>query len=151
MIEFNDYNGKTIVYTYGVFDLLHPGHIEFFKKCKKLGDILIVGIVRDKEVREVKDPKKPIMPEDWRFKLVENVKSVDYVLYQETYNPSDNLLSLSEKGLVIDILAKGDDMYQIQGIETIEKLGGRFIAPAYSPEYSTSDIIKKIVSRYINE
>ena len=147
MIKF-DTEGKTIVYTYGVYDLMHPGHIKFFQKCKALGDILIVGIVSDKEVRTVKDPKKPIMPEEWRTELVENVKCVDYVLQQPTYNPSDILESLAKRGIKVDILTKGDDMYQIKGIDTIEKLGGRFIAPAYTDGYSTSSLIKKIIKRY---
>jgi len=147
MIDF-DSKDKTIVYTYGVFDLTHPGHIEFFRKCKKLGDILIVGIVLDKEIRTEKDPRKPIMPEEWRFKNVEAIKYVDYVINQKTYNPSNNLISLHKKGIKVDILAKGDDMYQIHGTKTIEKLGGRFITPAYTEGYSTSELIKTVMKRY---
>ena len=96
----------------------------------------------------MKDPKKPIMPEDWRFELVKNVKCVDYVLNQKTYDPSPVLKSLAKRGIKVDILTKGDDMYQIKGIDTIKKLGGRFITPPYTAGYSTSDLVKKILNRY---
>ena len=88
------------------------------------------------------------MPEEWRFELVENVKCVDYVVNQKTYDPTEVLESLNKNGIKVDILTKGDDMYQIKGIETIEKLGGRFIAPSYTEGFSTSSLIKKVVERY---
>ena len=147
MIDFAEKPNR-IVYTYGVFDLIHPGHIAFLGKCKALGDFLIVGVVLDKEIRTVKDPKKPIMPENWRLELLQNIKAVDYVLYQETYDPADNLLLLAKEGIKVDVLAKGDDMFQIKGVSTIEKLGGKFVAPSYTSGYSTSEIIGKIVERY---
>ena len=149
MINF-DGKKKRIIYTYGVYDLMHPGHIRFFQKCKRVGDILIVGIVSDKEVQTVKDPKKPIMPETWRYELVKNVKCVDYVLYQTTYDPSNNLKSLAKKGLKVDVLTKGDDMYQIKGVDTIESLGGKFLALPYEKRggYSTTKLIKKVLERF---
>ena len=146
MINF-DGKKKRIIYTYGVYDLMHPGHIRFFQKCKRVGDILIVGIVSDKEVQTVKDPKKPIMQESWRFELVKNVKCVDYVINQKTYDPSENLLAMNKLGLKVDILAKGDDMYQIKGVDTIESLGGKFLPIPYekSENFSTSELIRKIL------
>ena len=128
-----------IVYTYGAFDLLHPGHINMLKKAKELGDVLYVGIVSDKAIRELKGSDRPIQNQDDRFALVNELKFVDYTLHQDDYNPVPNM----EK-IMPDILVKGDDWDHIPGEEWIEEHGGKLVKPKYSSGWSTSATIKKI-------
>ena len=74
----DEHKDKRIVYCSGMFDLLHPGHILFLEDCKKEGDILVVGVGGDKNVKKNKNPGRPIMDEMVRIKLVDALKPVDY-------------------------------------------------------------------------
>ena len=142
--EFWWVNPSTIIYTYGVFDLLHPGHIKLLEKAKKLGDYLIVGIVGDKAVSELKGKDRPIQLAKDRLFIIENLKCVDKVMHQKTYNPSKNLLLLEQKHMKVNILTKGDDWEKIPGEELIKKLGGKLIKLPYSKKFSTTSMVKKI-------
>jgi D-beta-D-heptose 7-phosphate kinase/D-beta-D-heptose 1-phosphate adenosyltransferase len=138
------------IYTYGVFDLLHPGHVRFLKKCKELAhsSYLIVGVVSDIEVRKNKDPRKPIFSQDERMEILSNLSMVDRVLLQTTYDPVSNLKMLKNEGIKIEILAKGDDKFQIHGEKYLNDNGGKFFFPKYEDEFSTTDIIKKIIQKF---
>ena len=72
------HKGKKIIYATGSFDLLHVGHVIFFENCKKLGDILVVGVGKDVLLKLSKDPNKPIFGENVRLKMVDSIKAVDY-------------------------------------------------------------------------
>ncbi len=133
-------SGKKIVYTYGAWDLIHPGHLIFLNRAKELGDYLIVGTVADKPIKELKGEERPVQKADDRNFLVSNFKCVDASLIQSEYDPSDILTSL----LRVDILTKGDDWEYIPGQETIEKLGGKLVKLGYSKSYSTSSTISRI-------
>lgn len=138
------------IYTYGVFDLLHPGHVRFLKKCRELmpSSYLIVGVISDSEVRENKDPRKPILSQNDRMEILSHLNTVDRVMLQHTYDPVPNLINLKNEGLKIEILAKGDDKFQIHGEKYLNENGGKFVFPKYENEFSTSDIIKKIIENF---
>lgn len=133
-----------IIYTYGVFDILHIGHIKLLQRAKKLGDYLIVGIVMDKAVQEKKGNTRPIQNHYDRLKIIKSLKFVDEVYLQTNFDPSENLIKLYNSGKKIKILCKGNDWRYIPGQETIRKLKGKLIKLPYSKKYSTTKIINKI-------
>jgi rfaE bifunctional protein nucleotidyltransferase chain/domain len=130
-----------VVYTYGAFDILHPGHIILLEKAKALGTYLIVGVVADEPIRELKGKDRPIMSVSDRIELIGALRCVDKVVLQPLYDPTSVLKELS---VTVDILVKGDDWERIPGTETIEKMGGKLVKLPYSKGFSTSDIVKKI-------
>ena len=130
-----------VVYTYGAFDILHPGHIILLERAKKLGSYLIVGVVADAPIKELKGKCRPVMCVEDRMAIVRALRCVDEVHLQETYDPSNNL---RHSLLHIDILAKGNDWDYIPGTETIQELGGKLIKLPYTKGHSTSTIIKKV-------
>lgn len=132
------------VYTYGAFDLLHPGHIKLLERAKALGDYLIVGVVSDNAIKELKGKDRPIQTQQDRAFIMEHIDIIDEVMLQDIYDPSANLRKLVEDKKHIDILVKGDDWNYIPGTETIEELGGILVKLAYSKNYSTSSTVKKI-------
>lgn len=147
---------KRVVFTYGVFDMLHPGHTRFLKKCKKYADFLVVSVVNNKEVKKVKGKNRPIYPLKDRVELLRELKCVDMVLTQKSYNiiPAIKnawgyLGDITDESYycrenLIDFVAKADDKFQINSEEWVKKCEIMFIFPSYDKEHSTSDIIKKI-------
>jgi len=131
---------EKIVYTYGVFDLFHGGHIELLKEAKELGDKLVVGIFSDEVAESFK--RKPIINLQERMKIVANSRYVDEVVSQDEFLPDKNLLKIKP-----DILAKGEGAGWVEGKEipgdkTMKMLGGRIVMLKYHPGISTSQIIK---------
>ena len=135
-----NYCTKTIVYTYGAWDLLHPGHVRLLSRAKDLGDFLIVGVISDKQIKEFKGIDRPIQTEKERLITVGSLRMVDAVIHQPVYDPSIQLKQISK----IDILTKGDDWDYIPGEETIQSLGGKLIKLGYTENFSTSGIVKKL-------
>ena len=133
-------SSKVIVYTYGAWDLVHPGHIRFLSRAKELGDFLIVGIISDKQIKEFKGIDRPIQSEKDRLITIGSLRMVDAVIHQPIYDPSAQLNQISK----IDILTKGDDWDYIPGEETIQSLGGKLIKLGYTDNFSTSAIVKKM-------
>ena len=129
-----------IVYTYGAFDILHPGHIKLLVGARELGDFLIVGIVSDSPIAKLKGKKRPIQKLEERLTNISSIRCVDAAIEQLEYDPSSELLGLSR----INILAKGDDWDYIPGTETIESMGGKLMKLSYTKEFSTSRIVKKM-------
>ena len=132
---------KKYVYTYGVFDLLHPGHVVLLNNAKLLGDYLIVGIVSDSAVKRKKGEDRPILSQEDRGMLISNLKCVDEIIYQDEFDPTEQIKAYSHK---IDILTKGDDWEYIPGTEIVEKLGGELIKLPYTLQYSTSSMVNQI-------
>ena len=135
-----EFSESQIVYTYGAWDILHPGHIRFLARAKALGDYLIVGVISDKQIADFKGKDRPVQSEDERIITVGSLRMVDAVIRQEWYDPSEELKSLSR----INILTKGDDWDYIPGTETIEDIGGKLVKLGYTKQYSTSSLVKKI-------
>ena len=132
------------IYTYGAWDLLHPGHIRLLERAKALGDFLVVGIVDDTSIKNLKGADRPVQTQTDRAYIIEHIDCVDEVMLQEGYDPSTNLKKLVEEKTPINILTKGDDWDQIPGTETIEELGGMLVKLSYSKGFSTSSTVKKI-------
>ena len=130
---------KKIVYTYGAFDLLHPGHIKMLETAASYGNKLIVGIVGDKAIEDLKGKDRPIQNEKDRLRIVQSLDCVDVAMKQKDYDPEPNLEKVKP-----DILVKGDDWDHIPGQEWMEKHGGKLVKPPYSGGWSTSVIVKKI-------
>lgn len=136
--------GKTIVFTNGVFDLLNPKHIEFLEKAKELGDILIVGINSDASVREIKGPKRPIIEEGERALMLASLFSVDYVIIFNEIIPLHLVDAVKP-----DVYVKGGDYKREKILEyeggLVEKYGGKFVLIPRIGKPSTTDIIDRII------
>lgn len=124
------------VYTYGVFDLLHTGHVELLKQAKALGHTLIVGVFTDEVAKSYK--RAPIIPQDQRYALISALKVVDKVVYQDEFSPQRNLDLLRP-----DIVCKADGAgWDEQNIPKFE--GVKSILLGYTNGVSTSAIIERI-------
>lgn len=132
-----------IVYTYGVFDLFHSGHVQLLKEAKALGDRLIVGIFTDEVAEGFK--RRPVVPYEDRRTVVEALAFVDEVVMQDELRPDKNILLLKPH-----ILAKGpgagwdEREGKAPGTDAMESLGGQVIKLPYHHGISTSQIIEKL-------
>ena len=133
--------GRRIVFTNGVFDILHPGHLRYLQHARSLGDALIVGLNADASVRRNKGPERPINPQDERAEILEALECVDAVVLFEEDTP-DRII----KAIQPDILVKGADWGEnaIVGRDTVEARGGRVVRVPIEQGYSTTEIIRKI-------
>ena len=129
-----------IVYTYGAWDILHPGHVKLLCRAKELGDFLIVGVVGDGPISKLKGPSRPLQTVDERLFTVSAFRPVDAALIQPEYDPSSILRKITR----VDILTKGDDWEYIPGQETISDLGGKLIKLDYTKGVSSSSLISKM-------
>ena len=131
--------GGKVVFTNGVFDLLHPGHIRYLQDARQLGDALIVGLNSDRSVRANKGPARPITPEAERAEICKVAETRPGFVDEET--PANII-----KRIQPDVLAKGADWGpdNIVGRDTVEARGGRVVRMELSPGYSTSELIRKV-------
>ena len=136
---------KKVVFTNGVFDIIHSGHIDYLVKAKALGDILIVGLNSDSSVRRIKGEKRPIVSQTDRAFVLSNLKPVDYVVLFEEDTPLEII-----KALVPDVLVKGADwsLDKIIGNDVVLNKGGEVKNISFVNDQSTSGIIDLILSRY---
>ena len=134
-------NGARIVFTNGVFDILHPGHLRYLEAARRHGDLLIVGVNSDASVRRNKGPERPINPEHERAEVLAALACVDAVSIFDEETPADIIRRVQP-----DILVKGADWPadQIVGRDTVEARGGRVILEPVEQGYSTSAIIEKV-------
>jgi rfaE bifunctional protein nucleotidyltransferase chain/domain len=133
--------GKKVVFTNGCYDLLHPGHIRLLERAKTLGDRLILAINSDSSVRGLKGPQRPIVPEAERAELLAALDSVDAVTIFDEETPCELL-----EVLLPDVLVKGADWsHWIAGREIVEAAGGQVLALPVEPDFSTTDIVKKVL------
>jgi rfaE bifunctional protein nucleotidyltransferase chain/domain len=133
--------GRRIVFTNGVFDILHPGHLRYLKAARAHGDLLIVGINSDASVRRNKGPERPINPERERAEVLAALDCVDLVAIFDEDTPAGIIRLLQP-----DVLVKGSDWPadQIVGRDTVEARGGRVVLESVEQGYSTSSIIDTI-------
>ncbi len=135
-------DGKTVVFTNGVFDMLHPGHTRYLRDARALGDLLIVGINSDRSARALgKAPDRPINSEAERAEVLSALASVDAVVVFDEETPHE-IITLIQP----DILVKGADWGEnaIVGRDIVEARGGRVVRIALAEGYSTSRIIDRI-------
>ncbi len=137
--------GKTLVFTNGCFDLLHPGHIRYLEKARALGDALIVGLNSDRSVKQLKGPTRPIFPEAERAEILAALESVDYVTVFDEATPQELIASLAPH-----VLVKGGDWgaNEIVGRKEVEAAGGRVVSIEHHAGHSTSDLVETITKNY---
>ena len=133
--------GRTIVFTNGVFDLLHPGHVRYLQQARAFGDALIVGINSDRSVRAIKGPTRPITPEGERAELIEGLACVDAAVVFDEDTPWQLIAALQP-----DVLVKGADWAEdaIVGRDIVEARGGRVVRVPIEGEYATTRMIDRI-------
>ncbi len=132
---------KTVVFTNGCFDLLHPGHIYLLEQAKSLGDILVVGLNSDNSVKRLKGEKRPIYSQKERAYMLSSLSCVDFIVIFEEDTPYNLIKSLKP-----DVLVKGNDweLDKVVGRDIVEKEGGKIFLISVLENYSTSMIIEKI-------
>ena len=135
-------DGKKIVFTNGVFDIIHRGHVAYLNEAKALGDYLIVGLNADASVKRLKGDSRPVNKENDRKFVMENLKAVDEVIIFTEDTPY-NLIS----EIMPDILVKGGDWKeeQIVGSDIVKQNGGKVFSLKFIDNYSTTGIIEKII------
>jgi D-beta-D-heptose 7-phosphate kinase/D-beta-D-heptose 1-phosphate adenosyltransferase len=134
-------SGGRLVFTNGVFDLLHPGHVRYLRDARQLGDALIVAVNSDRSVRAIKGPSRPINPEQERAELLLALDCVDAaVIFDE-----DTPLAIITRTQP-DILVKGADWGpdNIVGRDIVEARGGRVVRLELAAGHSTTDLIKRV-------
>ena len=133
--------GKSLVFTNGVFDILHVGHVRYLAQARALGDALVVAVNSDASVRELKGPERPLTVENDRAEILAALEPVDYVTIFAELSPR-SLISV----LLPDVLVKGGDyaLDQIHGREEVEAAGGRVVSLPFVEGASTSRFLERI-------
>jgi D-beta-D-heptose 7-phosphate kinase/D-beta-D-heptose 1-phosphate adenosyltransferase len=132
---------KKLVFTNGVFDLLHVGHVRYLAQARELGDALVVAINSDDSVRKLKGAGRPLVNEDDRAEVLAALGAVDYVTVFDDISPRSLIAQL-----LPDVLVKGGDyaLAEIHGREEVEAAGGRVVRLPFVAGVSTSKIIERI-------
>lgn len=133
--------GARLVFTNGVFDLLHIGHVRYLAQARALGDALLVAINSDRTVRELKGPARPVFDQDERAEILAALRYVDYVTIFDDVSPRSLIAEL-----LPDVLVKGGDyqLDEIHGREEVEAAGGKVISLPFVQGASTTSLIEKI-------
>jgi rfaE bifunctional protein nucleotidyltransferase chain/domain len=136
--------GKIVVWTNGVFDLLHPGHVSSLQSARALGDVLVVGVNSDRSVKANKGPTRPILPEEERSAMLAALECVDYVVVFDEDTPVESLTKLQP-----DVHCKGAEYAPPNGRPVpergvVEGYGGRVEYLPLIAGVSTTDIIVRV-------
>src|SRR5579885_2104331 len=124
---------KTVVFTNGCYDILHPGHIRLLERARSLGDTLILALNTDASVARLKGPSRPLISERERAEMALALEAVDAVTFFDEDTPRELIAEV-----LPDILIKGADWaHFIAGREEVEAAGGKVMALALEPGYST--------------
>ena len=137
--------GKKVVFTNGVFDLLHLGHVTYLQEARMRGDILVVGLNSDASVKRIKGPLKPLLPLAERAEMLLALDCVDYVTFFEEDDPYNVIKTLKP-----DILIKGGDwaVDKIIGGDLVQSWGGHVLNLPVVEGRSTTNLIQMVVDRY---
>jgi D-glycero-beta-D-manno-heptose 1-phosphate adenylyltransferase len=133
--------GQRVVFTNGVFDLVHPGHVRYLREARALGDALIVAVNSDRSVRANKGPDRPINPERERAEVLAALACVDAVVIFDEETPHAIV-----SRILPDVLVKGADWAadNIVGRDVVESRRGRVVRIELSPGFSTTELIRRI-------
>lgn len=133
--------GETLVMTNGCFDIIHPGHVQYLKEAKALGDRLLVAVNSDDSVSRLKGPTRPVNPIDHRMAVLSGLESVDWVVPFSEDTPERLICRV-----LPDILVKGGDykVSEIAGGDCVQNNGGKVIVLSFKDNCSTSAIVKRI-------
>jgi D-glycero-beta-D-manno-heptose 1-phosphate adenylyltransferase len=134
-------NGQRSVFTNGVFDLVHPGHIRYLREARALGDALIVAVNSDRSVRANKGDARPITPEHERAEVLLALASVDAVVIFDEPTPHQIIGRIQP-----DVLVKGADWgpTEIIGRDIVEARGGRVVRIELAPGFSTTGLVERV-------
>lgn len=132
---------EKVVFTNGCFDLIHPGHLDLFKRARKFGTKLIVGINSDSSVEAIKGKPRPYIKEQDRKYILENLRDVDEVLIFDELTPEKLIRRLKP-----DVLVKGGDwpVEEVVGAEFVKSNGGEVYSLPFQKDFSSSSIVEKI-------
>jgi rfaE bifunctional protein nucleotidyltransferase chain/domain len=134
---------KTVVFTNGCYDILHPGHIRLLETARSLGDLLILALNSDASVARLKGPTRPLLGEHDRAAMALGLEAVDAVTLFDEDTPRELIAAV-----LPDILVKGADWaHWIAGREEVEAGGGKVMALPLEPGYSTTGIVETILTR----
>jgi D-beta-D-heptose 7-phosphate kinase/D-beta-D-heptose 1-phosphate adenosyltransferase len=133
--------GGTVVFTNGVFDLLHTGHVRYLQAARALGDVLIVGVNSDRSVRAIKGPERPVTPEPERAEILLALACVDAVVVFDDDTPQRIIGEVQP-----DVLVKGADWAptEIVGRDVVEARGGRVVRVPLVEGRSTTSLIGRV-------
>ncbi|MEP6719239.1 MAG: adenylyltransferase/cytidyltransferase family protein [bacterium] len=140
-IESAKNEGQTIVLTNGCFDVLHAGHIRYLLGARELGDVLVVAINADAQVRALKGVGRPILSEHDRAELVASIEAVDFVTVFDEPTVEQLLLALRP-----DVHAKGTDYTEetVPERDVVRSFGGRVAIVGDPKNHSTSEMLKRL-------
>jgi D-beta-D-heptose 7-phosphate kinase/D-beta-D-heptose 1-phosphate adenosyltransferase len=136
--------GRRLVFTNGVFDLLHVGHVRYLVEARSLGDALVVAINSDRTVRELKGDERPVTNESERAEILAALRSIDYVIVFDDISPRTLIAQV-----LPDVLVKGGDwgLDEIHGREEVEAAGGKVASLPFVTGASTTSIIERMKSK----
>lgn len=135
--------GRTVVFTNGCYDILHPGHIRLLESCRSMGDELILALNTDASVQRLKGPKRPMIGERERAALAGGLEAVTAVTLFDEDTPRELIAAV-----LPDILVKGSDWsHFVAGREEVEAAGGKVVLLPLEPGYSTTATVEEILSR----
>jgi rfaE bifunctional protein nucleotidyltransferase chain/domain len=136
-------SGRTVVFTNGCYDILHPGHIRLLERARGLGDLLILALNTDASVARIKGPSRPLIAESERARMALALEAVDAVTFFDEDTPRELIAEV-----LPDVLVKGADWaHFIAGREEVEAAGGKVMALALELGYSTTNIEKELLTR----
>ncbi len=140
--------GKKVVFTNGCFDILHAGHVNLLEEARMQGDALVVAMNSDSSVRGLKGPTRPVVPQQQRSEVLAALESVDFVTAFDEPDPLRVITALKP-----DVLVKGGDwgLDSIIGRDVVEEAGGTVLTIPLKYGASTTDIISKIIQKYLSE
>jgi rfaE bifunctional protein nucleotidyltransferase chain/domain len=134
--------GQRIVFTNGVFDLLHPGHVRYLRAARRLGDVLVVGLNSDRSTRRLgKGAGRPLVPQRDRAELLAALEMVDCVVIFDAETPFDVIQAVQP-----DVLVKGGDwpVDRIVGADVVRARSGKVVSLRFAPGYSTTALVERI-------
>ena len=136
--------GALLVFTNGVFDLLHVAHVRYLAQARALGDVLIVAVNSDRAVHELKGPDRPVFDHGERAEILAALRQVDYVVVFDDVSPRSLIARL-----LPDVLVKGGDyqLDQIHGREEVEAAGGKVISLPFVEGASTTTLIERMKTK----
>ena len=134
-------NGARVVFANGCFDLLHVGHVRYLEGARRLGDLLVVGINGDEQVRRLKGDDRPFIPERERAETVAALRAVDYVIIFHEPTVTELLLALRP-----DIHAKGTDYTEenVPERDVVHSYGGRVCIVGDPKDHSSTEMLKRV-------
>jgi D-glycero-beta-D-manno-heptose 1-phosphate adenylyltransferase len=135
--------GLTVVLTNGCFDVLHAGHVRYLEGARALGDVLVVGVNSDQQVRALKGEGRPLLPQHERAELIASLEAVDLVTIFDEPTVTELLLALKP-----DVHAKGTDYTEetVPERDVVRSYGGRVAIVGDPKDHSTSELLRKVGS-----